>query len=353
MTNQDWRPSVLSEYIGQKRFIGELDAEIKASIRDIRPVRHLLLSGAPGLGKDSIAGIIATARGSPPPVMLYGAEITHALLTETLIGFESPGYSSPAHPKGAGFLLEPEKAIFPIIVINECQSMPLPMMELLHPVLEPGADGRRIFDGLEEEDGRTFEGPGWVVGLTVIMITNYLGTMLQKSRATVNRLPIQYQFEYYEDEDIKRIVLQFSAVTGMTFDDDAALHLAKRAYGVPRQAINLLKRVPDLLAEWPVKRITLEMVKQVLCTAGYDENGLTNPMLQYLKRLNLSGGRLSLQSLAGMLDTDEKTIAIGIEPGLLKADFVRRCAGGRVLTAAGRAILDGSVKKSRLSKRAI
>ena len=119
----DWRPGRLSEYVGQKGLIKQLQVEIKAAKRDHRPMRHAMLSGPGGLGKDTIAGILANELGLPVPLMLYGAELTHKTLAEALMGMDSPGYSSSASATGGGFLVDAKAAVFPIVVINECQAM--------------------------------------------------------------------------------------------------------------------------------------------------------------------------------------------------------------------------------------
>ncbi len=255
----DWRPGRLSEYVGQKGLIKQLQVELKAAKRDCRPMRHAVFSGPGGLGKDTIASVIAQELGLPPPVMLYGAAVTHKSLVETLMELDSPGYSTSASATGGGFLVDPKAAVYPLVVINECQAMKHDLMELMHPVLEPGPDGRVLIKlPLEMQTPKTTE--VWVIRHTQIWLTNYIGSLTEKSRPTLSRFSIIHEFEMYEDEEITTILKQFGTRIGLKIDDDAAALLASRSYGVPRQVINIAKRIPDWL-EPGVAHVTLDVAK--------------------------------------------------------------------------------------------
>lgn len=352
MKHQDWRPDSLSDYIGQKPLIRLLQTEIECSRRSpARAIRHAIFSGPGGLGKDTLCQVLAKERGLPKPVMLFGKGLTQEDLTNALGHLESPGYSaSGSLGVGGGQLLEPDKAVFPIVIINEADALDRGILQLLHPVLEPDADGRRIFQGKITDGNQVQVGPIWIVGCTIIFLTNFLGNILQKSPATLSRFPIQWQFEYYEEEEIAQVITQYGQQNDLEFDDDAALHLASRAYGVPRQAITLVQWVPNAMKPNETY-VSLADVKATLKLLSYDELGWSRPMINYLKALERAGGTLGIQSLAGVMAADAKTLEVSVEPALLRNCLIEKCSSGRVITRAGRAALGNNCKKNMLLQR--
>ena len=347
----DWRPGRLSEYVGQKGLIKQLVVEIKAARRDHRPMRHALFSGPGGLGKDTIANVIAQELGVPKPRMLYGAELTHKTLVEALMELDSPGYSCSGSSTGGGFLIDPKSAVFPILVINECQNMKHGLMELMHPVLEPDSNGRLVIK-LPPEMQTPKTTDVWIVRHTQIWLTNFIGNLTEKSRATVSRFPIKHQFKSYDDTEMSQILHQFGSKIGLKFDADAAALFASRAYGVPRQVINNAVRISDWL-EPGQNHVTMKVANDVLDLLGYNQDGWTEPMVDYIKALERGGGRMSIQTLASVLDTEVKDLEISIEPGLLKGGLITKSSSGRMLTMEGRTAVPDGQRKSLLSQRAV
>jgi len=331
----DWRPTSLDTFVGQDAFKKQLRVEIAASIRQQRPVRNILLSGLQGTGKSTIAGIIAMERGSPPPIVCVGKGLNIQQLSSILntLGHQGrKGYSAD------GYLVDPSIATYPVVVLDEVDAVEKPVLETLHPILEPGSDGRRIFNAIGPRGQR---GPCWAIGLTVIAVTNYLGTFLKDNGPTASRFPIQYVFEPYTDKQLSTIIQGMAIRAGFKIEDDAAELLASRANSMPRTAINLLKRAVDFRsADDESNRILdYQSISETLEILEIDEFGLDRQMRCVLKTLAEAGGKLSLQGLASILQADEKTLVYVIEPVLLRKGFLNRRSSGREITQAGRLAL--------------
>ena len=280
------------------------------------------------------------------PVYLCGKAISHEVLTDTLGRLQSDGYGrqmvqTPRGPRmEGGFLVEPEKATFPLVCIDEAECCPLDLFEVLHGALEGDSSGRRIMLGKETIGRRTTCEPIWLVQFTLILITNFYGTLLKKAPATMSRFPIKYQFDWYRDDESMQIVKQYAAQIGATISDEAALKIAQHSNGVPRAAVQFVRRAFDFTGG--LGDINLAVVTKMFSVLGYDENGLDRQQISYLKALvQVGGGRLGIDAIATILGTDRLTIETAIEPALFRRGLVVRTGAGREVTSQGRVIVLG------------
>ena len=331
-SNRDWSPTRLSEFIGQSNVMKQLHVEIKAAKLTRRQMRHTVFGGPQGVGKTLLAKLIAAEFGGPCPTEVMGKSLTHEQLTQALLAFTSGGYET------GGYLAYPDQAHQNFLIIDEAQQVSRELLNLLHPVLDPAPDGRRIFQG---KHARGQIQPVWIVGFTCILITNYLGRLAEVSAPTLSRFPISFQFEWYTEEEIVKTIRQYAFHLGITIAEDALQLLARRSNGMPRAALSLLRRTMDLhLAEGNSGPVTIKGIEAMLNMVGIDGNGLDRSMVRYLKALcEHPSGRLSLQSLQAVLDTDSSTLLHCIEPILMKKGMVLRCSSGREITNTGRAAL--------------
>lgn len=352
--NHDWRPDRFDSFVGQRPIVAQLRCEVASARKSNRAIRHVLASGPGGLGKNTLVSILAAERGSPPPTMLMGSTLTHESLSKVLLSQESPGYNN------RGNLVDPTKARFPIVCIDECQKMSRDLLELLHPVLEPvDPEGRPIFIAKvpdPNQRNKLVTAPLWMVNTTICFLTNFAGEFETVSPATVTRIPLKLTFEWYEDDDMCLVVKSHAEQLKVKITEAAAILLAQRSNGMPRQAVHLLKRAVDFLDLAENKgALTAEIVREMLTVIGIDDNGLDRQMIKYLKVLVQSGsGKLGLQAIASIMGVDKATITTAIEPILMRRGLVYRETGGRMITGAGRNIIEGTTPStSPLSTRSV
>ena len=347
----DWRPDRFESFVGQRPIIQQLRLEVAAAKRAHRPLRHMLLAGPGGLGKNTLVSLLAAERDSPPPLVVMGAALTHETLSTALLSLESPGYNL------RGKMVAPDVVRFPLFVVDECQKVPRELLELLHPVLEPvDPEGRAIFTAkVRDPSNRWVTTPLWMVQSTFCFITNFAGEFEAQSPATLTRIPIRLTFEWYDDGEMTAVVRQHASHLKVKITDEAADLLARRSNGMPRQAVHLLKRAIDFLTLADSDTIDGKLVQTLLDTLGIDEHGLDRRMAKYLKVLGQSGnGKLGLQAIASVMGEDKLTIATSIEPVLMRRGLVVRACGGREITPAGRAVLEGDTdKQNPLRSRAV
>lgn len=343
--NFDWRPPSLAEFIGQESLIRQLHVEIEAAKRQRRAIRHMLLSGPPGLGKTTLVNLIAKERGCAwldregklhsQPIYILGKGLTHRTLSDILLRVFSRGYD----PHGR--LTQPEAACFPAVILDEIDAVPRELLESLHNLLDPSdPHGRRVMTCVSP---RGELGDCWMVDMTIIGITNYLGRLTQVSAPTLSRFPIQWSFEPYTDSELARIVTQYALQLRVNIEQDAAELLASRSNGTPRTALALFKRVLDFkqVEDTVMPVIDYPCVASTLDLIGIDENGLDRSMTAYLKALAGAGGKMSIQALAGVLGCDQDTLVRVIEPVLIRKGYLTRGHMGREITYTGRTAISG------------
>jgi holliday junction DNA helicase RuvB len=331
-----WRPRRLEEFEGQSALKKEVAIEILACQTLNKAFPSTLLFGPPGLGKTTFAELIAHEL-DVPLFKLTGEGLTHETMTVTLIkDFHDLGLRAGYDTRGR--LVDPYVATMPIVLIDECEKMSRGLMEICHPLLEPdNEEGVPIFQACFPDTGELFN--AWVPRFTFVWLTNFAGDIADKSSATLSRFKLRKQFQWYNQEEAERVVLRQCQANGLTIEPQAVPLIAARSHGMPRQICTILERAVSHMIYQDVTALTVEVVNMLLEIMEIDAHGFDPQMREYLKCLvDAPAGRLSLQSLAGMLGSDTKTLSLLVEPVLMKDKLIIRSSSGRSITDAGRAI---------------
>ncbi len=302
--NLSLRPHRLTEFVGQKEITDNLKVCVTATKQRKEPLEHILLSGPPGLGKTSLAHIIAHEMGTK--------------ITAT---------SGPAIERAGdliGILTNLEKG--DILFIDEIHRLSKVVEEFLYPAMESFQIDFVIDKGQYARTIKFNLKPFTLVGATTR--TGLLAAPLR------GRFGIFYHLDFYLIEDLSRIIKHSAKILGMNIDEEAALEIARRARGTPRIANRLLRRIRDYAQVSRIDKVNLEVASKTLDELRIDKAGLDEIDRKVLKLMleSFGGGPVGIESLAASLNEEVDTIADTIEPYLLKAGYIKRTSRGRVAT---------------------
>jgi len=302
--NISLRPTRLSEFVGQKEVVKNIEISILAAKQRKEPLEHILLSGPPGLGKTSLAHIIAHEMGTR--------------ITST---------SGPAIERAGdliGILTNLEKG--DILFIDEIHRLPKVVEEFLYPAMESFQIDFVIDKGPYAKTIKFNLKPFTLVGATTR--SGLLSAPLR------GRFGMFYHLDFYSSEEIAIIVRNSARILGVSIDEDACLEIARRSRGTPRIANRLLRRIRDYAQVNRAKKVDLKLVDEALNNLGIDNAGLDEVDRKVLKTIlfTYSGGPVGIESLAASLNEEPDTIIDMIEPYLLKAGYIKRTSRGRVAT---------------------
>ena len=302
------RPQRLADFVGQEHAVRQLETFVAAARGRDEACDHVLLAGPPGLGKTSLAFIVAT-------------EMESRIHTTSGPALERKGDIAAILSA-----LEPRDVLF----IDEVHRLPRAIEELLYPAMEDGAIDIVIGQGPGARTVRLDLAPFTLVGATT-----RAGLLTNPMR---DRFGISLRLEYYGPDDLLRIITRSSSILGLALDEDAAAELSRRSRGTPRIANRLLRRVRDVaqVRGWGV--VDREGALEALELLGVDEDGLDRADREYLRAIaeRFSGGPVGLSTLAVALGEDEGTLEEVHEPYLIQQGLVQRTPRGRVLTPRGR-----------------
>ena len=297
------RPKTLNEYIGQTKVKENMKIYIEAAKKRGEPLDHCLLYGPPGLGKTTLANIIATEMNS-------NIRIT-----------SGPAIEKPGDLAALLTNLAPNDVLF----IDEIHRLNRSVEEILYPALEDYNLDIIIGKGPSARSIRLDLPKFTLVGATTR--AGSLTTPLRDRFGIVNRL------ELYEEDELKTIVMRSAEILQVKIDENGAMEIAKRSRGTPRIANRLLKRVRDYAAVLGNGTITKQIADISLQKLEIDGMGLDNIDRKILESIinNYAGGPVGIETLASTIGEEVETIEDVYEPYLMQKGFIGRTPRGRVV----------------------
>jgi Holliday junction DNA helicase RuvB len=298
------RPSLFSEFTGQAKVKERLEITVAAARKRQEPIDHVLLSGPPGLGKTTLAHILAKAMG--------------ASLKST---------SGPTIEKAgdlAGLLTNLEEG--DVLFIDEIHRLQKTIEEYLYPAMEDFKLDIIIDQGPNARSVRLS-----LPRFTLIGATTRSGLL---TAPLLTRFPIRERLDYYQADQLQEIVVRSARLLDVEIDEEGARQIARRSRGTPRIANNVLRRVRDYAQVRHEGRITAEIADKALVMLEIDENGLDEMDKRILETVigKFGGGPVGLSSLAVAVGEEPDTLEEVYEPYLIMEGYLKRTSQGRVAT---------------------
>jgi Holliday junction DNA helicase RuvB len=317
------RPQRLDEYVGQRATVESLRISVEAARQRGEPLDHVLLSGPPGLGKTTLATIMANEMGAQ------------------MVTTAGPSLERGGDLMGILTNLGDRDVLF----IDEVHRLPRIVEELLYPAMEDFALNFVMDKGLNAKSMRIPLRP-----FTLVAATTRPGMLSSPLR---ERFGIFHHLDFYDVEDLTSIVLRSASIIGASIDQGGAGAIARRSRGTPRIANRLLRRVRDYAQVKGDGAVTAEVARDALDREGVDQAGLDRLDRRFLGAIieQYAGGPVGLEAIAATINDEAETLAEVVEPFLLKIGFVVRNPNGRKATAAAYAHLGHALPASSTGQR--
>jgi Holliday junction DNA helicase RuvB len=312
------RPQRLHEYVGQRAAVESLRVSVEAARQRGEPLDHVLLSGPPGLGKTTLAAIMANEMGA------------------TMVTTAGPSLERGADLMGILTNLAERDVLF----IDEIHRLPRVVEELLYPAMEDFSVNFVMDKGLNARTMRIPLRPFTMVGATTR--PGMLSSPLRE------RFGIFHHLDFYSGEELSAIIRRSASILGASLGAGGAEAIAQRARGTPRIANRLLRRVRDYAQVKADGSVTAEIARRGLDQEGVDEAGLDRLDRRFLTAIieQYKGGPVGLEAIAATINDEAETLAEVVEPFLLKIGYVVRSPNGRKATPAAYAHLGHAVPSS-------
>lgn len=315
------RPQRLGEYVGQQDLVEKLLIALEAARQRTEPMEHVLLHGPPGLGKTTLAHVIANEMG------------TKAYVTS------GPALTRAADLVGTLTRMQPRDILF----IDEVHRLPATVEEYLYPAMEDFKIDFTLDSGMHARV-ITYQ----LQPFTLIGATTRAGLLTGAMRS---RFGLAHHLKYYDESSLTEILRRACGLLQMDgIDDDVLVTVASRSRGTPRVALRLLRRVRDFSLVRASGALSTDVVADALHLEGVDELGLDELDRTYLRTLGgiYSGGPAGLEAIAASMNEDAGTLEDVVEPYLLQLGFLARTRQGRRLTEQAALHVNVSIETASL-----
>lgn len=354
-----YTPQDFESYIGQPNAKRDLDQAIKAAMIENRPMGHILLSGPPGLGKSTLAKIIAHMQGGEFIETVATASAKAEDWKDLFEKIDVEGYREDLNTQelakrayidsgeGISAIVDPRKTLSkPVVFIDEIHRMKPSQEELLYSVMQEF----RLFYTRPDAIKRGVKTKDWMVvpWCTIIGATTEVGNM---SQPLIERFTRHIRLEPYSDTQLATMIQLACEAWGIKWEKEAVLEIATRSRGVARVAMSYLEIAldysyelisestkPPLESALTVRAVNIAFDDKHLCV---DSSGLTLDDIRYLYALKKAEGALGLDTLVSITDIDEQTIKYNVEPLMLKLGYITKSSSGRSITPRGLGIVTG------------